>query len=101
MVALRSTRQDRTLLIVLWLFTVLVLVLGGIVVSPILLVWGTVGLLAAVFLTRIHLRDTRARSGGDARPDGAAFAPVNTGPDATEQDDAPHGKSEQDTEESR
>jgi len=100
MVALRSTRQDRTLLIVLWLFTVLVLVLGGIVVSPILLVWGTVGLLAAVFLTRIHLRDTRARSGG-AGPDGAAFAPENTGPDATEQDDAPHGKSEQDTEESR
>jgi len=109
MVALRSTRQDRTLLIVLWLFTVLVLVLGGIVVNPILLVWGTVGLLAAVFLTRIHLRDTRARSGGDARPDGAAFTRENaggtgqdaTGPDSTERDETGQGATEQDAEESR
>jgi hypothetical protein len=60
MVALRSKRQDRTLLIVLWSFTVIVLVLGGFAVSPILLVWGTVGLLAAIYLTRIHVRDTRS-----------------------------------------
>jgi hypothetical protein len=59
MVALRSRRQDRTLLIVLWLFTALVLVLGVLAVSGILLVWGSVGLLAAIFLTYIHVRDTR------------------------------------------
>ncbi|ADP79081.1 hypothetical protein [Pseudofrankia inefficax] len=69
MVGLRSRRQDRTLLIVLWLFTAIVLVLGGFAVSPILLVWGTVGLLAAIFLTYIHVRDTRGQGGGPGAQD--------------------------------
>ncbi|WP_045876150.1 hypothetical protein [Pseudofrankia sp. DC12] len=81
MVGLRSRRQDRTLLIVLWLFTVIVLVIGGLAVSGILLVWGAVGLIAAIFLTRIHVRDTR-------QPDapGTAAGPENL----TGQDAAPH-----------
>jgi hypothetical protein len=98
MVALRSTKQDRTLLIVLWLFTAVVLTLGGLAVSPILLVWGTVGLLAAVFLTRIHVRDTRASATGDVPPGqqpGPGAAPLGTGAtDETEKEPA-------DSEESR
>ncbi|MBL7492013.1 hypothetical protein I6A60_11130 [Frankia sp. AgB1.9] len=81
MVGLRSRRQDRTLLIVLWLFTAVVLVIGGLAVSGILLVWGTVGLLAAIFLTYIHVRDTRGQ-GDDLE------APATPGQD--EDPAAPH-----------
>jgi|GEM_PF-2761628 len=79
MVKLRSTRQDRTLLIAVWVLTVIVLVLGGLAVSPILLVWGVVGLLAAIYLTRVHIRDTRAPRQGLG--DGSA-------PNASEGDEA-------------
>ncbi|MBL7496782.1 hypothetical protein I6A84_37180 [Frankia sp. CNm7] len=88
MVALRSTRQDRTLLIAVWALTVVVLVLGGIVVSPILLVWGTVGLIAAIYLTRIHIRDTRSRGNRPGDGPGADGAPEPSGPDAAETDTA-------------
>ncbi|EIV95885.1 hypothetical protein [Frankia sp. QA3] len=61
MVNLRSGRQDRLLVIVVWLLTVVVLGLGIATVNPILLVWGVLGLPAAVFLSYVHLRDTRPR----------------------------------------
>jgi len=66
MVKMRSTRQDRTLLIAVWVLTAIVLVLGGLAGSPILLVWGTVGLIAAIYLTRVHVRDMRADRRGPA-----------------------------------
>ncbi len=61
MVALRSRREDRTLLVAAWVLAVTVLVLGVVAVAPILIIWGVLGVGAAVFATRIHLRDTRAR----------------------------------------
>jgi hypothetical protein len=84
MVKLRSTRQDRTLLIAVWVLTVIVLGLGGLSRSPILLVWGTVGLLAAIYLTRVHLRDTRpGRPGPDAGSEGTPGAgPGESGDEA-------------------
>jgi hypothetical protein len=94
MVALRSTRQDRTLLIVLWAFTAIVLTLGGLAVSPILLVWGVVGLLAAIYLTRIHIRDTRASAAG-----GASGGPASTA--AHHAGEPVESTSEKDAEESR
>jgi hypothetical protein len=84
MVGLRSRRQDRTLLIVLWLFTAVVLVIGGLAVSGILLVWGTVGLIAAIYLTRIHVRDTRRQDVGSGTPG----APVQDEDAATANDPA-------------
>lgn len=90
MVALRSRRQDRTLLIVLWLFTALVLVLGILAVSGILLVWGTVGLLAAIFLTYIHVRDTRHV----ADDPGAGPSPDQAGPDGPSADEDPAPRDE-------
>ncbi|MCK9904248.1 hypothetical protein CC117_09915 [Parafrankia colletiae] len=59
MVELRSGRQDRVLLLVVWGLTLVVLVLGALTLSPILLVWGIIGLPAAVALGYVHLRDTR------------------------------------------
>ncbi|OAA18765.1 hypothetical protein UG55_110017 [Frankia sp. EI5c] len=59
MVELRSGRQDRALLLIVWGLTVVVLVLGALTLSPILLVWGVIGLPAAVLLSYVHLRDTR------------------------------------------
>jgi hypothetical protein len=64
MVALRSNRQNLPLLIVLWVFEVVVLTLGSIAGSAILLVWGGIGLIAAIYLTYIHVRDTRSGGGG-------------------------------------
>ncbi len=61
MVSLRSGRQDRTLLIVVWVLDLVVLGLGIATLQPVLLLWGVIGLPGAVFLTRVHLRDTRAR----------------------------------------
>ncbi|MCK9894693.1 hypothetical protein [Frankia sp. AgB32] len=61
MVSLRSGRQDRTLLIVVWVLDLVVLGLGIATLQPILLLWGVIGLPGAVFLTYVHLRDTRAR----------------------------------------
>ncbi|ONH31184.1 hypothetical protein [Pseudofrankia asymbiotica] len=87
MVKLRSTRQDRTLLIAVWVLTVIVLVLGGLAKSPILLVWGTVGLLAAIFLTRVHFRDTRSRRPGSGA--GSGFMP---GPGPGEGEDVEPGQ---------
>lgn len=87
-VALRSTRQDRALLIAVWVLTVAVLVLGGIAKSPILLVWGTVGLIAAIFLSRIHFRDTRGSGTStppDADPDAGASR-VGSTPEAADTD---------------
>ncbi|SNQ45697.1 conserved hypothetical protein [Frankia canadensis] len=57
---LRSGRQDRVLVVVVWALTVVVLGLGIATVSPILIVWGVIGLPAAVFLTFVHVRDTRS-----------------------------------------
>ncbi|OHV38211.1 MULTISPECIES: hypothetical protein [Pseudofrankia] len=85
MVKLRSTRQDRTLLIAVWVLTVIVLVLGGLSRSPILLVWGTVGLLAAIYLTRVHFRDTRP---GRPGPDAGSGGTPGPGPGESE-DEAP------------
>ncbi|CAO5229482.1 hypothetical protein [Frankia sp. AgKG'84/4] len=61
MVSLRSSRQDRTLLVVVWLLDLVVLGLGIALLQPALLLWGVIGLPGAVFLTRVHLRDTRRR----------------------------------------
>ncbi|CAJ64486.1 hypothetical protein; putative signal peptide [Frankia alni ACN14a] len=71
--SLRSGRQDRLLVVVVWLLTVVVLGLGIATVNPILLVWGVLGLPAAVFLSYVHLRDTRPPAGpaGPAGPIGA------------------------------
>jgi hypothetical protein len=88
-VALRSTRQDRRLLIVLWVFDAVVLALGATALSVILLVWGGIGLIAAIYLTYIHVRDTR--SGGGAPP------PIGPGGDA----DSPETTTPEDAEESR
>ncbi|MDT3443733.1 MULTISPECIES: hypothetical protein [unclassified Pseudofrankia] len=89
MVKLRSTRQDRTLLIAVWVLTVIVLVLGGLAKSPILLVWGTVGLIAAIYLTRVHFRDTRSRGLG---PDIGSGGPPGSGPGDGEGEDAAPGQ---------
>ncbi|WP_462188743.1 MULTISPECIES: hypothetical protein [unclassified Frankia] len=62
MVSLRSGRQDRFLVGVVWLLTVLVLGLGIATLNPVLLLWGVLGLPAAVFLTYVHVRDTRPPS---------------------------------------
>ena len=79
MVGLRSTPQDRVLLLIVWVLTLVVLVLGIITLSPILLVWGSIGLPAAVFLTYIHIRDTRPgarpRAGSGGARDRAAGSP--------------------------
>jgi Flp pilus assembly protein TadB len=89
MVALRSSRQDRTMLVAVWVLTTVVLVLGILAGSPILLVWGTVGLLAAIFLTRIHLRDTRqarvAATDEPAQPGSSAAADADAGTTDTEE----------------
>jgi hypothetical protein len=99
MVALRSRKQDRTLLVVLWVFTAIVLVLGGFALSPILLVWGTVGLIAAIYLTRIHIRDTRGPGDGPGTGGGLSGQP---GPDATQAPDATQTETvEKDAQESR
>jgi hypothetical protein len=66
MVALRSRRQDRGLIVALWVLTLPVIGLGIAVVNPILIFWGALGVSAAAFLTRIHVRDTRARSSAEA-----------------------------------
>ncbi|MCM3925313.1 hypothetical protein ND748_27050 [Frankia sp. AiPs1] len=63
MVSLRSGRQDRLLVVVVWLLTVVVLGLGIATLNPILLIWGVLGLPAAVFLSYVHLRDTRPPAG--------------------------------------
>ncbi|MCM3886619.1 hypothetical protein [Frankia sp. R82] len=68
MVTLRSGRQDRLLVVVVWVLTVVVLALGIATVNPILLLWGVIGLPAAVFLTRVHLRDTRSGGPGPTEP---------------------------------
>lgn len=89
MVNLRSGRQDRLLVIVVWLLTVVVLGLGIATASPILLVWGVLGLPAAVFLSYVHLRDTR--SGPPAGPGGVA-EPTSAEPtsaEPTSADDSP------------
>jgi hypothetical protein len=77
-VALRSTRQDRALLFTVWALTLVVLAAGIATINPVLLLWGVVGLPGAIFMTRIHIRDTRrAASSGDgssadpAEPTGA------------------------------
>jgi hypothetical protein len=36
-----------------------VLTLGIVSLSPVLLLWGVVGLPGAIFLTRVHVRDTK------------------------------------------
>ncbi|AEH11046.1 MULTISPECIES: hypothetical protein [Protofrankia] len=81
MVALRSRREDRVLLVAAWVLTVIALVLGVVASAPILILWGVLGVGAAVFATRIHLRDTRVHQprpgtetqlAGDTRPTGQA-----------------------------
>ncbi|MGF7239149.1 MAG: hypothetical protein ACQSGP_29965 [Frankia sp.] len=79
MVALRSGgRQDAVLLMVVWGLTVAALVLGIILVAPILIFWGLVGLVGAGFLTRIHRRTGAApkhpagHDNGPADPAGPA-----------------------------
>jgi hypothetical protein len=87
MVALRGSRQDRTLLIAVWVLTVVVLVLGGLAQAWPLLLWGGIGLLAAVFLTRIYLRDTRgpgAPGGGAGAGGGPNEQPADDSEDAEE-----------------
>ncbi|KJE22074.1 hypothetical protein FF36_03666 [Frankia torreyi] len=81
MVSLRSGRQDRLLVVVVWLLTVVVLGLGIATVNPILLVWGVLGLPAAVFLSYVHLRDTRppAGPGGSGGPGGAETTSAEPG----------------------
>ncbi|MCK9876117.1 hypothetical protein MXD59_10060 [Frankia sp. Ag45/Mut15] len=80
MVTLRSRRQDRLLVVVVWLLTVVVLGLGIATVNPILLLWGVIGLPGAVFLTRVHLRDTRGGGGpsGSSDPDGPSGTDVSS-----------------------
>jgi hypothetical protein len=81
MVALRSGRHDRPMVVLVWVLTLAVLGLGIALVNPVLLVWGAIGLPAAVFLTRIHVRDSRGDAAADADPAGgpadgpAAIAP--------------------------
>lgn len=47
------------MVVAVWALTALVLGLGIATLSPILLLWGAIGLPGAIFLTRIHVRDTR------------------------------------------
>ena len=54
-----SRDRVRVLVGVVWALTVVVLGLGIATVNPILLLWGVIGLPAAVFLTYVHVRDTR------------------------------------------
>ncbi|WP_076842965.1 MULTISPECIES: hypothetical protein [Protofrankia] len=101
MVALRSRREDRVLLVAAWVLTVAALVLGVVASAPILILWGVLGVGAAVFATRIHLRDTRPRQpdpatgtrpageaqpADQARPAGADHGPTSVQTDAVEQE---------------
>ncbi len=90
MVALRSGgRQDAVLLMVVWGLTVAALVLGIILVAPILIFWGVVGLIGAGFLTRIHRRTGAAQHPGapesadqsPAAPDNGPADPVGSADD--------------------
>jgi hypothetical protein len=65
MVALQSRRADRIPLVAVWVLTLAVLAVGIAAVSPILIVWGVLGVVGVVFLTRVHLRDTRVRRSPD------------------------------------
>ena len=78
MVALRSGgRQDVALLVAVWVLTVAALVLGIVLVAPILIFWGAVGLVGAFFLTRIHRRTTSA----------AAEEPRESAPDSAQDEE--------------
>jgi hypothetical protein len=87
MVALQSRRADRIPLVALWVLTLAVLAVGIAAVSPLLIVWGVLGVAGVAFLTRVHLRDTRVRRSPD---DPAAGSPANhdssVQPDAVEQE---------------
>ncbi|CUU55740.1 hypothetical protein Ga0074812_105395 [Parafrankia irregularis] len=74
MVELRSGRQDRALLLIVWGLTLVVLVLGVLTLSPILLVWGVIGLPAAVALGYVHVRDTRRQAGSQGATPGRPAA---------------------------
>ncbi|WP_322766542.1 hypothetical protein [Frankia sp. Cr1] len=58
MVALRSRRADRAPLVAVWVLGLAVLGVGIAAVSPILIIWGVLGVAGSAFATRIHLRDT-------------------------------------------
>jgi hypothetical protein len=64
MVPLSSARRDRWLLAPVWVLTLAVLGVGIGLLVPILIFWGAVGLIGAIFATRILLRDVRSE--GDA-----------------------------------
>ncbi len=74
MVALRSGRQDRRLIAVLWVLTLAVLGTGVASAKPVLIFWGVLGVAGSVFLTRVHVRDTR--SGPTATPTADTPGPV-------------------------
>ncbi|CAO5164875.1 conserved hypothetical protein [Frankia sp. AiPs1] len=84
MVTLRSGRQDRLLVLVVWLLTAVVLGLGIATVNPILLLWGVIGLPAAGFLTYVHLRDTRAGRPDPANPSDPSDPPNPDPPNSEE-----------------
>jgi hypothetical protein len=72
MVVLRSARQDRWLLVPVWALTVAALGLGIVLVAPILIFWGAVGLIGALFATRVLLRDVRSEAADTADAAGTA-----------------------------
>jgi Na+-transporting methylmalonyl-CoA/oxaloacetate decarboxylase gamma subunit len=74
MVALRSARRDRWLLAPVWVLTLAVLGVGIALVVPILIFWGAVGLIGAVFATRVLLRDVRSEAAAADEPEPAAAA---------------------------
>jgi hypothetical protein len=92
MVALRSRRQDRGLVVALWALTLPVIGLGVAVVNPILIFWGALGALGAVFITLIHVRDTRARFSA-----AAGGAPESGAPDVGHTDDVGEDKVEEES----
>ncbi len=61
MVALRSRRADRAPLVAVWVLGLAVLGVGIAAASPILIIWGVLGVGGSAFATRIHLRDTGIR----------------------------------------
>ncbi|WP_239308756.1 hypothetical protein [Frankia sp. Cj3] len=76
MVALRSQRADRVPLVAVWVLALAALGVGITAVSPILIVWGVLGVAGSAFATRIHLRDTGPRRSADtAMPNPAEDRP--------------------------
>jgi hypothetical protein len=80
MVALRSSGRDRVPLVAVWVLTLAVVAVGIAARSPIMLLWGALGIPGAAFLTRIHLRDTGRRRDAPAPAAPPAPPPASAPP---------------------